>query len=471
MRPDARMARASRARGLCAATAFACLWAAAARAQPAQDPAQDAAPRQDAQAAASVVAPQVPDGRAGEVGVQLAATGALVADLTRQAPADDAHFCATLALAGGRQDYLLRFGADPEASLLDPARPGLVLTVAGLDDVAAEEPGPRDGSIQVAIGGQTFFGSTQPGAPFRLELSLLAGRDGGRFVARHLADRSGRQVIDLAGAWRCAASPTAVAAAAGPRPAGPGVDAAPDPANSPGAGAGTAGPPAAAEPQPPAPEAGVTNAPTPAAPAATGAPEVTDAPVATNVPTLAAPAPAAPVLAAPAAPAPAEPLPAGTAFRQLLAALDHAAPTGGQAPVQAAPEPPRVAPPPGPARAVPPADPAGLVPPPPRVAQPSPEFSSRRVFIHVRAGSRRGAAVADDLARTLDPQFARTEIRTVAATPASPEIRYSHPDDAAAAAALARRLGGPGGPWRVRSFTNLSQRTMPGSLEVWVPER
>ncbi len=457
MRPDPRTACASRARGLGAATAVACLWVAAAGAQPAQDP----APPPDAQAAAPV-APRVPDGRAGEVAVQLAATGALVAGLARQAPADDAHFCATLALAGGRQDYLLRFGADPEASVLDPARPGLVLTVAGLDDVASGEPGPRDGSIQVAIGGQTFFGSTQPGAPFRLELSLLAGRDGGRFVARHLADRSGRQVIDLAGAWRCAAAPTAVAAAAETAPGPGGSPPADGPsADSANAGARAAALPATAEPQPPAPAPAATNAPVPAMPATTSAPTVAD------------PAPTAPALAAPvlAAPSPAEPLPAGPAFRQLLATLGHAAPSGGGAPVQGAPEPPRVAPPPGPARPVPPTNPAGLAPPPPRVAQPSPEFSSRRVFIHVRAGSRRGAAVADDLARTLDPQFARTEIRAVAATPAVPEVRYSHPEDAAAANALARRLGGPGGPWRVRSFPDLSRGTTPGSLEVWVPER
>ncbi|MGI4792888.1 MAG: hypothetical protein ACRYG8_02155, partial [Janthinobacterium lividum] len=107
----------------------------------------------------------------------------------------------------------------------------------------------------------------------------------------------------------------------------------------------------------------------------------------------------------------------------------------------------------------------------PAAAVASPEFGGRRVFIHYRAGSPRGSAVADELARTLDTQFARTEIRTVAATPPDAEIRFSHPEDAAAADALARRLGGRHSPWHVRSFTSLAGRTAPGSLEVWIPER
>ena len=107
----------------------------------------------------------------------------------------------------------------------------------------------------------------------------------------------------------------------------------------------------------------------------------------------------------------------------------------------------------------------------PRVAIPIQEFAGRRVFIHYRAGSRRGSDVADDLARTLDPQFARTVIRTVPATPADAQIRFFHAQDAAAAGALARTLGGANSPWHVRAFTNAANGTEPGLLEVWIPER
>ena len=436
------------ARLLHAAAALACLWAAG-RAVPAQ---------------AGDLATPLPDVRPGEVAVQLDATGAVSARLAQQAPADDTHLCATLTLPGGRQDYLLRFGADPAASVLDPARPALVLTVAGLDGAAPAQTGPRDGSVQVAIGGQTFFGSTQPGAPFRLEVTLLPGQDGGRIHARHLTDRSGQQVIDLDGAWRCATSPTAVATAAAPAP-----DPDPAPAASPPTGLASTSPalaiPAtpAATPIAPAPEPIVTAAePTPPAP---------NAP-APNAPALNVPSPSVPAVDAPAVDAPAAPaLPPATAFRRLLTELDQAAPPGRMAPAPPPPAPPGVAAPPDAPRARVLQAPPGVVAPPPGVAVANPEFSRRRVFIHYRGGSRRGAAVADDLARTLDPQFARTEIRPVAATPATAEIRYSHPEDAAAADALARRLGGANSPWHVRAFTELASRTAPGSLEVWVPER
>jgi len=402
----------SHARVLRTAT-LACLWAAAAAGQTVPAEPQAGA------------APALPDARPGEIAVQLDATGALAARLGQQAPADDAHLCATLTLPGGRQDYLLRFGADPGESVLDPARPGLVLTVAGLDAAAPEQVAPRNGSLQVAIGGQTFFGSTQPGAPFRLELSLLPGQDGGRFVARHLVDRSGQQVIDLAGAWRCAALPAAVATAR------------PDP--DPGPVRALASP---------VPNATTTVAPAPEPPAQ-------------------AAASAAPDMAIAATPA----LPAGTAFRHLLTDLDHASPSGAANRPPQQPDRPDVAALPNPSSAFARQTSPGIVPPLPQVAIASPEFSSRRVFIHYRRGSQRGAAVADDLARTLDPQFARTEIRTVDAGPGAPEIRYFFADDAAAAHALARKLGGARSPWHVRSFTTFVPSPLPGTLELWVPER
>ncbi len=423
-----------------ATAALACLWAGG-----------HAAPAQ----ARDLTTP-LPDVRPGEVAVQLDATGAVSARLAQQAPADDTHLCATLTLPGGRQDYLLRFGADPAASVLDPARPALVLTVAGLDGAAPAQTGPRDGSVQVAIGGQTFFGSTQPGAPFRLEVSLLPGQDGGRIHARHLTDRSGQQVIDLDGAWRCATPPTAVATAATPAP-----DPDPAPAAPPSTGLASTSPaPAmpAATPIAPAPEPIVTAAgPTPPAP---------DVP-ALNVPALRAPAVGVPALDAPAAPA----LPPATAFRHLLTELDQAGPSGGTAPAPPPPAPPRVAAPPDVPRTRVLQAPPGVVPPPPGIAVANPEFSRRRVFIHYRGGSRRGAVVADDLARTLDPQFARTVIRTVAATPGAAEIRYFFDDDAEAARALSRSLGGAHSPWRVRSFSGFAPSPSPGTLELWVPER
>ncbi len=427
MPPEPRPARTSRVRAPRApaqawpgcAVVLALAWiVAAGGATPAAAQATQPAP------AAPAEPPAVPDARPGEVALRLAATGGLDAGLSRQWPADDAHLCAALTLAGGRQDYLLRFGADPAASVLDAAHPGLVLTVSGLDDAPARLA-PRTGSVQVAIGGQTFFGSTQPGAPFRLELSVLDDGEGGRFVAHHLADRSGQQVIDLAGAWRCPAAPTAVAAA---RPAEPAPD---SPAALPPAAAGIA------DAAPPA------VAPTPAV-----TPPVAPPPPAALPPVAAVPPPPAPLADAPAAPA----LPPGTAFRELLTNLDHAAPPAPALSSDAPEAAPVFTP----------------VPPLPAVAVASPALSGRKVFIHIRAGSRRGLDVADDLSRTLDPQFAHTEIRTVRVTPGDAEVRFSHPEDAAAAHALARRLGRA---WHVRSFTDMANRTQPGSLEVWVPER
>ena len=425
----------TRARVLRAATALACLWAVAARGQPLPAQTQPDDP-----------VPALPDARPGEVAVQLDADGALAAHVARQAPADDAHLCATLTLPGGRQDYLLRFGADPGASVLDPTRPGLVLTVAGLDDASSAQAGPRNGSLQVAIGGQTFFGSTQPGAPFRLEVSLLPGQDGGRLRARHLVDRTGQQVIDLDGAWRCAASPTAVATAR-PSAPDPGLGLAlplsADPATTGRAYAGTA----------------LAGAASPAATPTAPAPEPAVAPAGSTPPDLdAATAPGTPP---------------ATAFRHLLTELDRTGQSGGAATAPSVPAMPRAAAPQDMPHAHVLQALSGIAPPPPLpgVAAANPEFSRRRVFIHYRGGSRRGALVADDLARTLDPQFARTEIRTVAMTPGMAEVRYFFADDAAAAHALARRLGGAHSPWRVRSLTTFTPSPPPGTLELWVPER
>ncbi len=435
-------------RPLHAAAALACLWAGG-----------HAAP-----ARARDLATPLPDVRPGEVAVQLDATGAVSARLAQQAPADDTHLCATLILPGGRQDYLLRFGADPAASVLDPARPALVLTVAGLDGAAPAQTGPRDGSVQVAIGGQTFFGSTQPGAPFRLEVSLLPGQDGGRIHARHLTDRSGQQVIDLDGAWRCATTPTAVATAGTPAP-----DLDPAPAAPPSTGLASTSP-ALATPASPA-ATPIAPAPEPIVTAAGPTPPALDVP-ALNVPALNVPASRAPAVGAPGPDAPAAPaLPPATAFRRLLTDLDQAGPPGGTPPAPPPPALPRVASPPDVPRARVLQAPPGVVPPLPGIAVANPEFSRRRVFIHYRGGSRRGAAVADDLARTLDPQFARTEIRTVAAAPGAAEIRYFFDEDAAAARALSRSLGGAHSPWRVRSFTGFAPSPSPGTLELWVPER
>ncbi len=201
----------------------------------------------------------------------------------------------------------------------------------------------------------------------------------------------------------------------------------------------------------------------PAAPASPAATAIAPGPE--PAVTAAGPTPRAPD--APAAPG----LPPATAFRHLLTELDQAGPSGGAAPAPPPPAPPRVAAPQDVPRARVPETLSGVVPPLPSVAVAKPEFSRRRVFIHYRGGSRRGAAVADDLARTLDPQFARTEIRTVAATPGTAEIRYFFDDDAAAARALARSLGGARSPWRVRSFTGFAPSPSPGTLELWVPER
>ena len=377
------------------------------------------------------------------------ASGAVSNAVDVTSPVDDAHLCTAFASPGGGHTYMLRYAASPAASLLDPGSPGLVMTFANPQS-AGGQLAPQDGSIQVAIGGQRFFGSSQPGAAFHLALSLQPDNAGGSFSARHLVDESGRQTIDIAGSWRCA-TPPAPARNAGQasvvQPT-PSVDAS---ASVAPAVAAEAVPPSVA---PPARVADVAPAASPAMPASPAAlsPPVPVPPVAQQqLPPAAAsppvPAPAVrPASSAQAAAVGRPPAPATSGdapFRQLLATLGHDIAVPGPAAI--APEEH------GDER-------SGL-------------FGGRRVFIHYRQDSAAGQTMADHLARQLGPDFAHTEIRTVAATPGSAEIRYFFSADAAAAHALADTLGAAEGRWRVRSFTSYHPSPAPGTLELWVPAR
>lgn len=88
-----------------------------------------------------------------------------------------------------------------------------------------------------------------------------------------------------------------------------------------------------------------------------------------------------------------------------------------------------------------------------------------RVVIHVRDG---GDARAQDMAARLASIVGRLETRQVAVAPGSYEIRFFHPEDSAAARALADTLPVQGA-WRVRDFSQFRPPPSGGTLEVWLP--
>lgn len=341
--------------------------------------------------------------------LNMRASGTLSNAVDVTSPVDDAHLCAAFSSLGGIRSYMLRYAASPTTTLLDPSSPALVMTFSNPESVS-NQLASHDGSIQVALGGRRFFGSSQPGAAFQLKLSLQPNNAGGDFSARHLVDESGQQAIDIIGKWQCippASEKITVRSSATERNPSSGAD---------------------------APAARITAAPPPTAPTIT---QSASFPV--SLP------PVAPSVSAPAAvvSSPPPPTTGNAPFRQLLENLGHDA-----------------------------AVPSNTASVTERHASNRNElFTERRVFIHYRQGSATGQMMADRLARQLFLDFAHTEIRTVSATPGIAEVRYFFLADAAAAHALADTLGSTDGQWQVRSFTNYQPSPMPGTLELWVPAR
>jgi hypothetical protein len=178
----------------------------------------------------------------GQLGLELRSTGAVVARIAFTMPADAAHRCAIPDSPGPA--YLLSFGGAPDVALLDPARPGLIITLARQpsatvaardtgasgpatgtaaadrtemhdsaqdDSAVAPEAEPPHDTIQLSIGGRRFVGIGSMDPQYRLAVTLSADGQRGRFTARHLVDASGGGVVDVSGTWRCPAPVTSPA--------------------------------------------------------------------------------------------------------------------------------------------------------------------------------------------------------------------------------------------------------------------
>ena len=208
-------------------------------------------------------APAAPDQPREQLGLSLRITGAVTARVALTAPPDAMHRCVIPDTPGA--EYLLSFGGPPGPALLDPARPGLVIslarhhattpatrdaatpaeradapTLAASDSARADasasagEPAPG-ATIQMSIRGRRFIGIGGMDPEYRLSVALSAGGQRGSFTARHLVDASGSGAVDVAGTWRC---PGAASAETPPAPAAPTAEPpAGDPASGSQAGA------------------------------------------------------------------------------------------------------------------------------------------------------------------------------------------------------------------------------------------
>ena len=93
------------------------------------------------------------------------------------------------------------------------------------------------------------------------------------------------------------------------------------------------------------------------------------------------------------------------------------------------------------------------------------------MVIHYREGSVPGEAAANRLASQASPLAARVQTRAVPNTPATPAIRYFHPEDANRAHALAVALRSPDAPWDIKDFSTFRPLPSSGTVEVWIPSR
>ena len=234
----------------------------------------------------------------GQIGLALRSTGTVATRIALAVLSDSSHRC--MIPDDPAAAYLLSFGAAPGAALLDPAHPGLIVTLATRpaamgaagdagtadasalgqaapggtarkDGAAAPEPAP-DSTIQVSVGGRRFIGIGSMDPEYRLAVTLSADGRRGSFAARHLVDASAGGAVDVTGTWRCPAAVPVPAAglaalAADPASRAPGTPTAPGPeparAKSPptDAAADAAPPDVASASQPPAPQAPVPGDP------------------------------------------------------------------------------------------------------------------------------------------------------------------------------------------------------------------
>ncbi len=120
--------------------------------------------------------------------------------------------------------------------------------------------------------------------------------------------------------------------------------------------------------------------------------------------------------------------------------------------------------------AAPPDPAATAAQPDPAVAPPPPDPTPRgeRLFVHVPVQTDGGAVAAALEALRSDGFAAITDQRTPL-TISRTNVRYFNPEDAAAAAEIAARIGPLlGGEAIARDFTDAPQEISPGRIEIWI---
>ncbi len=94
---------------------------------------------------------------------------------------------------------------------------------------------------------------------------------------------------------------------------------------------------------------------------------------------------------------------------------------------------------------------------------------SRRVVIHVPAGSETAEALSARLLAGPPPKSSTVEARRVAATPDHPGIRYFYPEDEFAARLTAKWMADTGLNWTLQDFSTFQPLPTRGTIEVWLP--
>ena len=96
---------------------------------------------------------------------------------------------------------------------------------------------------------------------------------------------------------------------------------------------------------------------------------------------------------------------------------------------------------------------------------------SRRIVIHVPAGSEAAEALSARLLESSPPQSSTVEARRVATTPDQPSIRYFHAEDEPAAQLAAKWMADTGLNWTLQDFSTFRPLPSRGTIEVWLPRR
>lgn len=96
---------------------------------------------------------------------------------------------------------------------------------------------------------------------------------------------------------------------------------------------------------------------------------------------------------------------------------------------------------------------------------------SRRIVIHVPAGSETAEALSAHLLESSPPEFSTVETRRVATTPDRPSIRYFHPEDEPAAQLTAKWMANTGLNWTLQDFSTFRPLPSRGTIEIWLTKQ